>query len=304
METLAYRGLPHCLRLANGTAEVVVTTDVGPRVLRYSLAGGENIFGEYPDLSTPTELGDWKPYGGHRLWAAPEAMPRSYAPDNTPIQSTPTGDLSVRLTQPTDAAGLQKEMVVTLAPQGTGVTVHHTLTNRNRWAIELAPWCSTVLRGGVAIVPQEPFRSHDEALAPARPLALWYFTDLSDPRWTLGGRYILLRAEAGRAGPQKIGALNKQGWCARHHQGTLFVKRFGFLPGRIYPDFGCSSEVYVTGDYMEVESLGPLQSLEPGASASHTEWWHLFSGVTLGENEDEMAAALAPLIAQTVPEQG
>jgi len=108
MQEQAYMGLPHCGRLSNGTVEAVVSLDVGPRVLRYGLVGGDNVFGEYPHLSTPTELGDWKPYGGHRLWAAPEAMPRSYAPDNTPIQCTPQSDLCARLTQPTDAVGLQK----------------------------------------------------------------------------------------------------------------------------------------------------------------------------------------------------
>ncbi len=301
MQEQAYMGLPHCGRLSNGTVEAVVSLDVGPRVLRYGLVGGDNVFGEYPHLSTPTELGDWKPYGGHRLWAAPEAMPRSYAPDNTPIQCTPQSDLCARLTQPTDAVGLQKEITVTLAPQGTSVALRHTLTNHNRWTIPLAPWCSTIMRGGTAIIPQEPFRSHDNDLSPSRPLALWSFTDLSDPRWAVGGKLIWLRADADRREPQKMGALNKQGWCAYHRQGTLFVKRFAWLPGQEYPDFGCNNAVYAAGDYMEIESLGSMQALEPGATAHHAEWWHLFSGVTL--NEDEMAATLAPLIAQTTPAQ-
>ncbi len=40
--------MPNCYKLSNGQAEVVVTTDIGPRVMRYALVGGENILGEVP----------------------------------------------------------------------------------------------------------------------------------------------------------------------------------------------------------------------------------------------------------------
>ena len=85
MEKVTCLGLPNCLRLANGDAEIVVTTDVGPRIVRYARAGGENVLGEFPDAAKATSLGEWKPWGGHRLWAAPEAVPRTYYPDNGPV---------------------------------------------------------------------------------------------------------------------------------------------------------------------------------------------------------------------------
>ncbi len=298
MEKIAFLSFPNCYRLHNGTAEVIVSTDMGPRVLRYGFAGEDNVFAEVPDLATKTELGDWKPYAGHRLWAAPEAMPRSYAPDNTPITYTLEGDLSIRLTQPIDAAGLQKEMTVTLAPQGTGVSVQHRISNRTLWAIDLAVWASTVMNGGgETIVPQEPYRSHGACLDPARPLVLWYFTDLSDPRWTLGRKYIRLRTDPERPEPQKIGVLNKQGWCGYLRQGTLFVKRFAYEPGAAYTDYNSNNETYTTRNYMEVESLGAMRRLEPDQSVEHTEHWSLFRNVSLGATESAMEAALLPLIA-------
>ena len=82
-----YLGLPNCVRLSNGTTEVVVTTDVGPRVIRYAFLGGENVLGECPKAKVTTQLGEWRPWGGHRLWTAPEGMPRSYVPDDSPIAS-------------------------------------------------------------------------------------------------------------------------------------------------------------------------------------------------------------------------
>ena len=76
MEKVNYLGQPDCYRLSNGTVELVVTTNVGPRILRYAFAGGENILGEVPESTVQTELGEWRPLGGHRLWTAPEASPR------------------------------------------------------------------------------------------------------------------------------------------------------------------------------------------------------------------------------------
>jgi hypothetical protein len=72
---ITYSGLPNCLRLSNGEVEIIVTTDVGPRILHYSFAGGENVLGLHPEAKLETALGEFKPYGGHRLWIAPENMP-------------------------------------------------------------------------------------------------------------------------------------------------------------------------------------------------------------------------------------
>jgi hypothetical protein len=77
-------GLEGCLSLSNGTVEVVVTTEVGPRIARYGFVGGENLLAEMPDHRGPATA--WKVWGGHRLWAAPEARPRTYAPDNAPVE--------------------------------------------------------------------------------------------------------------------------------------------------------------------------------------------------------------------------
>jgi hypothetical protein len=290
--------------LSNGTAEVVVTAGVGPRVLRYAFVGGENIFGEHPEASVKTEWGTWKPWGGHRLWAAPEASPRSYAPDDSPLEVSEVGERAARFAQPTDArTGLRKEMLVELAAAGSGVRVLHRITNRNVWAVELAPWALTIMRaGGEVIIPQEPFGPHPDFLLPARTLVLWHYTDLTDPRLTLGARLIRVRPDEGNDAPQKLGLLNKQGWAAYHAGGELFVKTYGYEEGAAYPDYGCNTEVFTAGGFVEVESLAPLRRLEPGESAEHEERWMLFGGVTLstsGEGEDAVADALTPLALAT-----
>lgn len=301
IEKIAYFNQPNCYRLSNDRAEAIVTTDIGPRVIRYALRGADNIFGEVPETTVKTELGEWKPWGGHRLWTAPEAMPRSYAPDNTPVAYKIEGNNAIRLTQPVEPqTGIQKEMLVTLDAQGTGVTVRHKLTNRNLWAVTVSPWAMSIMRGGgVALLPQEPYRSHDDYLLPARPLVLWHYTKLSDPRWTFGDQFIRLRVVEEMKESQKVGLANKQGWAAYHHGTTLFVKRFGYEEGATYPDYGSNAEVYTAGSFAEVETLGPLRQLEAGAATEYVERWTLFPNVKLAGTDTELAAILSPLLAQT-----
>ncbi len=299
MERINYLGQPNCFRLSNGTVEVIVSTDIGPRVLRYGFCGEDNLFAEVPDLVTKTQLGDWKPWGGHRLWTAPELMPGSYAPDNGPVDYQRQGARGIELHQPVDKAGVQKTLRVQLANGETRVEVLHRITNQNAWPIRVAVWASTIMRGGgMTVLPQEPFRPHDQCLSAARAMVVWYFTNLADPRWRIGSRYICLSTDGQWPEPQKIGISNKQKWCGYLVGNTLFIKHFDYITGVEYPDFGSNNETYTTRNYMEVESLGPLHNLAPGESAEHLEEWFLFRDVKVDGDEESLDAALRPVIAE------
>lgn len=302
IEKTKYSTYGNCYKLSNGAVDVMVTLDLGPRVIYYGFTGGENTFAELgPDAVVKHELGEWHPWGGHRLWHAPEVLPRSYVPDDGPVTSELVGKNSVRVAPPLESAtGIQKEMLISLDADGTHVRVTHRLTNKGLWPIELAPWALTIVKGGgVTIMPQEPFVSHDDSLLPARPLALWSFTDMSDPRWTFGKRFLRLRTDSALTNPQKIGAADKLGWAGYLRKDVLFVKKFPYIEGATYPDFGCNFETYTAGDFMEVETLAPLTKLGPNQSATHIEQWYLFKGVNAGDTEETLDKAITPLIAQT-----
>ncbi len=264
------------IRISNGHIEIVAATGFGPRIVRFAFPEGENALGEWPGISTETSLGRWSPRGGHRLWIAPEAMPESYAPDDAPVEHRSDGPLTLTVSRRTDAAGIGKEITIALPSSGAEATLTHRITNRGSRPIEAAAWALTIVRGGgVALLPSEPWRSHGDALDAARPFVLWSFTELADPRWGFGRRSVLLRSDAARPAPQKAGAGNTRGWCACLWSETLFVKRFAHHRGRRYPDFGCNNEIYVAGNYMELESLGVLTDLAPGTSVEHEERWSL-----------------------------
>src|SRR4051794_27521975 len=85
MDRVEYHGWKNNLRLRNGDAELIVTLDVGPRVISYRLEGGKNVFKNYDDQLGKSGEADWQIRGGHRLWAAPEDPTRTYVPDNGPV---------------------------------------------------------------------------------------------------------------------------------------------------------------------------------------------------------------------------
>jgi len=302
VEKVAYFNQPNCYRLSNGTAEVIVTTDIGPRIIRYALAGGDNMLAEIPNDVTKTEFGDWKPWGGHRLWHAPEDKPRSYVPDNAPIKFELVGSDAIRLISPVEQqTGIQKEVIVKLEPDGTGVVITHRLTNRGQWAIKFATWGLTIMHGGgMTILPQEPFKSHDDYVLPARPMVMWHYTNFGDPRWTVGQKYLVLRTDEKRDTAQKVGVMNKQGWAGYLLNKTLLVKRFPYVEGAEYPDYGCNNETFTKGTFMEVESLGAMQLVQPGQTIETPERWYLFPNVEIGATEATLDAAITPLIAKTV----
>lgn len=279
MEKTVYKSLPDCLRLSNGEIEIIVTTGVGPRVIFYGFAGGENVLGEHFDAKVETALGEFKPYGGHRLWIAPENMPDSYAPDNSTVEyEFDEAKNSIRLIQAIEpATNTQKEITVTLNARGGGVTVRHKIINRGENEIEIAAWALTILRGGgEAFIPNEPFAPYSgETLLPVRNLTAWSYTDFSDSRWRFDKEFIRLKVDAEKSEPQKIGVLNKQGW-AMYRIGTLqFTKRFEFRENAVYPDMNSNTELYTAGDFVEVETLSPLKTVAPNESIEHVERWEL-----------------------------
>lgn len=288
MEKIEYGGWPNCYRLSNGIIDLVLTADVGPRIIRFGFEGEPNEFHEFTDTLGESGGDEWRIYGGHRLWHAPEASPRTYFPDNEPLRVEPCDGL-IRLIQTTErTTGIQKEIDVCLSLDKAHVAMTHRLRNANLWAVALAPWALSVMApGGVAILPLPPRGPHATNLQPKSTLALWAYTDMSDPRWTWGNKYVLLRQDPALETPQKVGAMVPDGWVAYARQGHLFVKTFVHVPGAIYPDLGCSVELFTDHRFLEVETLGPSVNLEPNAVVEHVEHWFLFRDVAaLGDDGD------------------
>jgi hypothetical protein len=298
VEKAAYKGWPNCYRISNGEVELVLTSDIGPRIMRYGFVGGQNLFKEFNEQLGKSGEAEWQARGGHRLWVGPEVLPVTYALDNGPVKVEVRGG-EVEAVQPVEKeTGLQKSILIRLAPTGSKVELIHRIRNATNFALDFAPWTLTMMaQGGIGITGFPPRGKHPEMLAPTNPLVMWAYTDFSDPRWTFTSKYVALRQDAKAATPQKLGHFNADTWGAYLLGSDLYVKKYKADPSKTYPDFGCSYETFTNADFLELETVGPLTRVEPGKTVEHVETWTLHRNVSIPQwNDATLDRVLLPFI--------
>ena len=302
VQKVEYKGWTNCYRISNGEVELIVTGDVGPRIIRYGFVGGQNLFKEFPEQLGKSGEAAFQLRGGDRVWKAPEDPIASWQPDNVPVavEVTPSGVIAREPIEP--QTQLQKELEVSLAPSGTTVTVSHRIANHSLFPLEFAPWALTMMAPGGAVISGFPPRGHHpQNLEATNPLVMWAYTNLADPRWVFTRKYLTLRQDPANSDPQKLGMFNTNTWAAYIRNGEVFVKRTTADSAKTYPDFGCSFETFTNNEFLEVETLGPLTRVAPGKSAELVEHWGLFRNVEVSAfTDDELDRAVLPLV-ESVP---
>lgn len=296
-EPAVLEGVGPCLRIANGDAELLVTTAIGPRIISYALRGGPNAMFVNrsgvnrkggPDFDRTFYRGaTWDVFGGTRVWVAPESMPETFYPDREPVEVAQRAD-GARFVAPVQAAnGVQLALDVSLAPEGSRVSVVASVTNRSGGARRIAPWILNVLdAGGFAVLPQTHVPS---GVLPNRTIALWDYTEMRDPRIFWGSRYITLRQDPEIVPQVKLATSNAEGWSCYLNRGLCFVSRFAYDADGVYADRGVNCEAFTNGWYMELESMAPLVDLPPGETAFHREEWELLAVAATPAPDDESA---------------
>jgi hypothetical protein len=282
-----FQGHP-TLSLENDHLRLECLSDVGPRVVRLFAKGSDHsLLADVPTLGMDTEYGRFNFMGGHRLWHAPEAIPRTYIPDQ-PVEVEILEYGLGLAAAPEPGTGIAKGLEIHLDPDQAAVTLSHKLRNQGEQPVELAPWAITMLRlGGLAILPQPTSPVDADGLLPNRNLVLWPYTNIEDVRLKLNNDFVLLDARPAMP-PCKVGYLNRNGWMAYWLDGLLFVKRFAWTKSASYPDGGCNAEVYCNDRFIELESLAPLTRLEPGDQILHTEAWEVYDSLPEDLNLPEL----------------
>jgi hypothetical protein len=298
IEKTAYKGWANCYRVTNGEVELVVTSDVGPRIIRFGFIGGQNLFKEFSEQLGKTGEAQFQLRGGHRVWKAPEDPVATWAPDNVPVQIEITADGLVAREPVEPLTKLQKEIAIHLAPRGTQVTVIHRITNKSLFPLEFSVWAMSMMaQGGVAITGFPPRGKHPADLAATNPLVMWAYTDLSDKRWRFTKKYLMLHQDPNDAEAQKIGLFNPNTWVAYVLNGEAFVKQTQADAARTYPDFGCAFETFTNNDFLEIETLSPLTKVVPDRFAEQVEHWSLHRSVQFSDFTDaELDRVILPLL--------
>lgn len=293
VQQVAFGGWENCYRLSNHRIELVVTADVGPRVIKLALRDGENLFKTYPELLGKSGGDAWVNFGGHRLWHAPEDPVRTYAPDNTAVAVEIHADFVRFSAQPEAVSGLQKELDISVDAEEAKATVLHRLINHNVWPVETAVWALSVMRqGGQGFLLHPPRVPHGDALTPTSSLILWSYTNLRDPRFLFSERTTRLQQQPNSGAPQKIGIHTTEPWCGYQWESLLFLKKVVVEPDATYPDMGSRMELFTDDTMLEVETLSPMQPIPPGGSISFTESWTLIDTLPHPLKDEELLGLL------------
>jgi len=310
IQTVPYEGWPQNVALSNQHAQLIITLDVGPRILSYRTPHSHNVLKNYPEQMGDSGESEWMIRGGHRLWSAPEGA-ASYALDNSPVshELLPNG---IRLENaPVAPWGLRKILTVTLAEDSSEVTVHHKAVNESDKPVEISTWGLSVMApGGLEIIPLPPLGEHPgdilpllergaslDGFLPKRLIVPWPYTDMTDPRFRFGSEFITLR-QTHDGGPTKLGLAHREKWVAYLNGETLFVKKFDYEEGAAYTDFGCNFETFSNEEMLEIETLSPLRVLQPGEAVEHTEKWYLLGDAPQPPSlhEEDLGEWITPLL--------
>ncbi len=286
-----------CVELTAGNMRLAITTKVGPRIIGCYIGKGSktNQFVELPAKPMEQPGNGYILYGGHRLWHAPEDCPLCYEPDNAPVDVTETPS-GVIFSIPADPiTGIAKRIMVEPLENGL-FCITHTIENCSPWTIEVAPWALTMMApGGTTIIPQG-FNPDGFPYTPDRQLTFWPYTDLKDPRLVMGQNFIYLKQDPKAKTNMKIGYNDECGWVAYVNKGTAFIKYFDYDDEGDYPDSGCTVESYTCSKFTEVETLAPLETLEPGECAQHVEYWQGLTDLPAIETDEDVENYLLPYL--------
>lgn len=296
-----YLGWEKCYQVSNQLIDLIVPSSFGIRILHLGFHNDCNQFAVIPPASGNKQT--WHIYGGHRLWYAPEQKALAYQPDNHPVQ-VEVHDEGIRVTQPVEAlTGLKKQIDFSLHPSQPRAQVVHRLENAGDRPVTVAPWAiSSMAPGSWGILPLSHRSTLPDQLVPQDGISLWPYTDMSDPRWAWMEKYVMLKHDSQNPNPQKAGAAGRSGWIGSFNEGCLFIKTYSYHCGQSYPDGGCSAEMYVNQQLLEIETLGPLVELRPGERVEHVESWFLFEDIPDIAKEEHIDKNLLPVIRFVIEE--
>lgn len=272
-----------CLEVKNNVCTLIITLDIGPRIIGYFLNGKENVFFEdveqkitYQKDNYTKVFGEnekWYIYGGHRLWTSPEYAPYTYYPDNNPIDYFVNKNTITLTPAPQKVTDIAMTIELTLDENSSKVEINHKIQNQNIREITLAPWALSVMdKGGIEILPQPDRKT---GLLGNRLLALWDYTNMADPRVFWGEKFITLIQDNTASTAFKLGISGEKGWAAYINKGQVFLKQYTHNLEGVYPDNGMSYETYTNEHMLEIETVGELKTLKCGDISTHKEQWSL-----------------------------
>jgi len=273
---ITHRGWP-AFRLSNGLIEAVAVPAIG-RVMSLRRMQGENVLWEDLALSGDASGADaegWSNFGGDKVWPSPQdgwpaltgrPWPPPEAFDSRPYACAQEGAELVMSSSLDPHYGLQTIRRIAVLPDEPVLRI----STRYR-KIKGAP-----VRTGIWVITQARDPERIYALLPAQPQMPGGFAQQMGPAprdLEIDGRVLSLSRDP----EAKIKLGMEAGSLLWIGGDTVLRIDAPEQPGE-YPDGGSRTEVYTNSDplpYVELETLGPLATLEYGQEIEWTSTYTL-----------------------------
>jgi len=271
-----YRGWKDSVRMSNGQVDLVFVPQIG-RIMRYGYVDGPNMLWEDPELAgkvAPATPGEWRNYGGDKLWPAPQAL-WNWPPDTDldgGVHQVEIKGTKLIVTSPTsERFGIRFQREISLAGRGSEVTMRNRMMNVGSKPVELAIWQIAQMDDpDVSLLPIEKTTDH--------PLGWGTYGDLKMDAPEFRATSDMLFIKRNRASSVKVGAGARAGYVAAEKGDVRFTMFGPYQPGMKYPDGGKAQQIYTNPDpkkYVELELNGPIEVLRPGQSSRFNTRWSL-----------------------------
>lgn len=289
----SHRGWHDAVIIGNGQVEAVIVPSVG-RVMQFRFAGEtDGPFWENDRLAgQPMPTKPWEAahgsFGGDKTWPSPQSLwnwPPPDVFDAAPLAFRVTADRAVVLTSPVSPRfGLRTERRITLDPTEPVMRIETTYEKVSGDPVEVSVWVITQAKNPAAVFLPVPADSK----FPTGTTTMW-----GVPTNHLSRVDGMLRLTRDLTGSHKIGNDGTSiVWVGTKELLRVDVPR---VADATYPDDDCSAEIYTNPDpvpYVELETLGPLETLKVGDRLSATNTYRLGRRGS-GEPQAEARALLA-----------
>ena len=272
-QIIEYKNFGKCVRFEENGMIVMVTIDVGPRIIYFG-DKQNNILKE--DLERKVQVyndaykDNWYLYGGHRLWKSPEDI-CTYVADNKPVsyRLNEHGGTFISNIDP------KFDYILDISIKKNNVYIQNTIVSKSKNIESIAAWALTVMDiGGELTVNLN--KKMDE-LNPQQNLVIWPYTNIYDERIKISKEKLIIQQKSGLE-PLKLGLFLNTPEAEYSLKGMKFKCKFKEenSTGK-YGDFMSNMEIYTSGDILEIEGLSSMRDLKCGESVTLYEEWSLIN---------------------------
>lgn len=303
VEQVAFHGWANAWKLSNAACELIVVPQIG-RVMSFRLTGRNNVFWINESLAgktAPSDDGQWHNFGGEKLWPTQQSLwpqytgnawPPPYPYDGGPATAEALPD-GMRLTTALDPHfGARAVREFHLDPIRPVVRIHQYHQKSAGKPLPMTLWSVAQVRGPrFAMLPSG-------VEVEGKP----YLNLLANPTINVSAHQGVISLHNDDQADQKIGVVpqagRQEGWVAAVlDDGQMLVLSHQIHPDGTYPDGGCDAEVYTaaarSGGYVELELLGPLNTIKKGERLDDDAVWTLVPMNAVASADRDHAASAA-----------